>query len=65
MAWVWWLSAPVLATLAVACWSWLRSRPRPVPTTDRSMQEHTEYLDALVQTARSRDRGLGAPSEDG
>jgi hypothetical protein len=57
VAWAVWLSIPVVVTLLAAMWSWLRSRPAPSPTTNQSMQAHSEYLDALVQTARSKDRG--------
>lgn len=52
-----WLSVPVVATVLAALWSWVRSRPAPTPNTAESMQAHSEYLDALVQTARSKDRG--------
>ena len=64
MAWAWWLSGPVFATALAAGWSWLRSRPAPLPDTDRSMQQHSAYLDALVQTARSKDQGLRTPEAD-
>lgn len=61
VSWVLWLSVPVVATVLAALWSWLRSRPAPTPNTVESMQAHSEYLDALVQTARSKDRGPVAP----
>jgi hypothetical protein len=51
-------------TLLAALLTWVRSRPRRVPTTQRAMQAHSEYLDALIQTARSKDRGpLSGPPE--
>ncbi|HEV7204109.1 MAG TPA: hypothetical protein VGN18_05825 [Jatrophihabitans sp.] len=65
MSWVLWLSVPVGATVLAALWSWVRSRPAPTPNTAESMQAHSEYLDALVQTARSKDRGAAsAPAPD-
>jgi hypothetical protein len=56
------LAVPVAATLLAATWTWLRSRPAPPLTTTQSMQEHSAYLDALVETARSKDRGLSSGS---
>ncbi|WP_460607103.1 hypothetical protein [Jatrophihabitans fulvus] len=53
MAWMWWLSAPVFATVLAACWSWVRSRPKRRPTTDESLAEHRDYLDALARRPRS------------
>jgi hypothetical protein len=41
--------------------SWLLARPRRALTTDEAVRAHGEFLDALAQTARSKDRGL--PSE--
>ncbi len=61
MAWLWWLSGPVVATVVAAIWSWLRARPGKQPTTAQAMQAHGEFLDALVETARSRERGLRSP----
>jgi cytochrome c-type biogenesis protein CcmH/NrfF len=64
VSWAVWLSIPVVVTLLAALLTWLRSRPRRVPTTQRAMQAHSEYLDALIQTARSKDRGpLSGPPE--
>ncbi|SHF81007.1 hypothetical protein SAMN05443575_0955 [Jatrophihabitans endophyticus] len=60
MAWVWWLSGPVVATVLAACWSWLRSRPRPERTTAQAVRDHQDYLAALAQPPRSQDRGTGA-----
>lgn len=58
MGWALWLSIPVAATVLAATGSWLRSRPKRSPSTDEAMRAHDEFLDALVQTARSKDRGL-------
>jgi hypothetical protein len=63
VGWALWLSIPVVVTALAAVWSWVRSRPAPVPTTHQAMREHSEYLDALVQTARSKDCGLAPPSD--
>ena len=52
-----WLLIPLALTLIAALVSWLRARPRRLPGTDESMRAHGDYLDALVQTARSKDRG--------
>lgn len=56
MTWAVWLAVPVVATALAAIWAWLRSRPASRPDTQESMQAHSDYLDALVQTARSKDR---------
>jgi hypothetical protein len=57
VGWAVWLSIPVAATLLAATGSWLRARPKRAPSTDEAVRAHDEYLDALVQTARSKDRG--------
>jgi hypothetical protein len=58
------LAIPVVVTALAAVVSWWRNRPpRPIDTA-RAMREHGEYLDALVRTARSKDRGLAGPSGD-
>jgi hypothetical protein len=61
VGWAVWLSIPVAATVLAAIGSWLLARPRRAPTTDEAVRAHGEFLDALAQTARSKDRGL--PSE--
>jgi hypothetical protein len=58
VAWVLWLSGPVVATVIAALWSWLRARPEPLPDTDEAMRAHAEYLEALTHSARAKDRGL-------
>ena len=58
MGWVVWLLIPVAATVLAAIGSWLRARPKKAPTTDEAMRAHGDFLDALVQTARAKDRGL-------
>lgn len=57
MTWALWLAVPVLITLLAALVTWVRSRPRRRPGTRDAMRAHSDYLDALVQTARSKDRG--------
>jgi hypothetical protein len=57
VGWAVWLLIPVAATLLAAIGSWLRARPKKTPTTDEAMHAHSEFLDALAQTARSKDRG--------
>lgn len=52
-----WLAIPVALTVLAAMVSWLRARPERAPGTGESMRAHGDYLDALSQTARSRDRG--------
>jgi hypothetical protein len=64
MGWAVWLLVPVAATVLAAFASWLRSRPAKTPNTQQAMQAHDEFLDALVQTARSKDRGPLAPPPD-
>jgi hypothetical protein len=59
MAWAVWLAVPVVATVLAAVWAWLRGRPARKLNTSEAVQAHSEYLDALVQTARSKDRGTG------
>jgi hypothetical protein len=56
--WALWLAIPVAATVLAAIGSWWRSRPKRTLTTHEAMQAHDEFLRALVQTARSKDRGL-------
>jgi hypothetical protein len=58
MGWAVWLLVPVAATVLAAIGSWLLARPKKALTTDEAMRAHGEFLDALVQTARSKDRGL-------
>ncbi|MBE7188386.1 hypothetical protein [Jatrophihabitans endophyticus] len=55
MAWAIWLAVPVAVTLLVAVWTWVRARPPRPPSTARAMREHSDYLDALAATARSRE----------
>jgi hypothetical protein len=58
VSWALWLAVPVGCTLLAALMSWLRHRPvRVKQGTPHAIQAHAEYLDALVQTARYRDRG--------
>jgi hypothetical protein len=57
MAWAVWLLIPAIATALAAAVTWLRHRPLRPPATDEAVRRHAEYLDALVQTARSKDRG--------
>jgi hypothetical protein len=57
MGWAVWLSIPIAATALAAIGSWVRARPKKAPSTDKAMRAHGEFLDALVQTARSKDRG--------
>jgi hypothetical protein len=63
MGWVVWLAIPVVVTAVVAVLSWARSRPARRLGTDDAMRAHAGYLDALVQTARSKDRGPLARDE--
>jgi hypothetical protein len=57
VTWAVWLSIPVAVTVLAAMWSWWRSRPKRTLTTHEAMRAHDEFLDALTQTARSKDRG--------
>jgi hypothetical protein len=59
-----WLLAPVVATVLAAIGSWWRSRPKRALDTDEAMRAHSAYLDALVQTARSKDRGQHSSRSD-
>jgi hypothetical protein len=64
MAWALWLAIPVVVTVLAALGSWLRGRPARALKTDESMRAHGDFLDALVQTARSKDRGpMGGPGD--
>ncbi len=62
VSWAVWLAVPVVATMLVAGWTWLRARPEPTLDATEAIQAHSDYLDALVQTARSKDRGLSEPA---
>jgi hypothetical protein len=64
VSWALWLLAPVGATALAAIASWWRSRPKRALDTDEAMRVHSAYLDALAQTARSRDRGLNSAHGD-
>jgi hypothetical protein len=59
-----WLLIPVAATTLAALGSWWRSRPKRSLNTDEAMRAHDDFLDALVQTARSKDRGPLPPPSD-
>ncbi len=64
MTWALWLAIPVIVTVLAALVTWVGSRPARVLKTPEAMQAHSEYLDALAQTARSKDRGpLARPPE--
>jgi hypothetical protein len=58
VSWALWLLIPVAVTVLAALGSWWRSRPKRAPSTAEAMRAHGDFLDALVQTARSKDRGL-------
>jgi hypothetical protein len=64
VTWAVWLLIPVVATVLAAVGSWLRHRPARRPDAAQAMREHGEFLDALVQPARSKDRGPQAPTGD-
>jgi Ser/Thr protein kinase RdoA (MazF antagonist) len=59
-----WLAIPVIVTVLAAIITWLRGRPARPLDTDESMRAHGDYLDALVQTARAKDRGPLAQPPD-
>jgi hypothetical protein len=46
-AWLWWLAAPALVTVAAALLSWWSGRPARQPTVAQSMRAHREFLAAL------------------
>jgi hypothetical protein len=58
-----WLSVPVVLTVVASLVSWLRNRPPRPPDSRRAMQEHEDYLDALVRAARARDRAPHVPPD--
>lgn len=65
VSWMVWLLIPVAVTAVAAIVSWLHSRPDRRLKPDDAMRAHGDYLDALAQTARSKDRGpLVAPPPD-
>jgi cytochrome c-type biogenesis protein CcmH/NrfF len=57
VSWVLWLAVPVVVTLVAAAITWLRGRPARELTTRQAMRAHDDYLDALTQSPRSKDRG--------
>jgi hypothetical protein len=59
-----WLLIPAGVTVLAAVGSWWRSRPKRALNTDEAMRAHGDFLDALVQTARSKDRGSHPPPSD-
>ena len=64
VTWALWLAIPVAVTVLAAIASWLRARPARALKTDEAMRAHGDFLDALVQTARSKDRGPLTPPGD-
>jgi hypothetical protein len=56
-SWALWLALPAAATVLAAIGSWWRSRPKRTLTTHEAMQAHDQFLHALMQPARSKDRG--------
>ena len=64
VAWAVWLAVPVLVTLIVAVITWLRARPERELTTQQAMRAHEDYLDALRQPPRSKDRGPFVTGKD-
>jgi hypothetical protein len=50
-------------TVVASLVSWLRNRPPRPPDSRRAMQEHEDYLDALVRAARARDRAPHVPPD--
>jgi cytochrome c-type biogenesis protein CcmH/NrfF len=57
VGWVLWLAVPLVVTLIAAAITWLRARPARELTTQQAMRAHGDYLDALTQAPRSKDRG--------
>ncbi len=64
VTWALWLALPLAVTLLVAALSWLRGRPPRELTTRQAMRAHGDYLDALAQSPRSKDRGPFAAPRD-
>jgi hypothetical protein len=64
VTWALWLAIPVAVTVVAAIATWLRARPARALKTDEAVRAHGDFLDALVQTARSKDRGPLAPPGD-
>jgi hypothetical protein len=63
VTWAVWLAVPVAVTLVVAGISWLRRRPARELTTRQAIRAHGDYLDALRQPPRAKDRGpFAAPT---
>jgi hypothetical protein len=63
VSWAIWLLAPVAVTLLAAVASWWRHRPARPLDTKRAMRAHDEFLDALVQSARSKEKGIANGSD--
>ncbi len=63
VSWAIWLAVPFALTLLAALASWLRARPKREPNTRQAMRAHGDYLDALMQAPRSKDRGPHAPGD--
>jgi hypothetical protein len=53
-----WLAIPVVVTVLAALASWWRARPKRALTTPEAMRAHGDFLDALAETARAKDRGM-------
>jgi hypothetical protein len=64
MAWILWLALPVVAPAVVALAVWLRGRPVRTPGPEQAMQQHQDYLSALVTPARGTIRTEPAEVHD-
>jgi hypothetical protein len=64
MAWVLWLSMPVIATAAAALWAWWRGRPARTPAAHHAIKAHRDYLAALVVPVRGAVRAEPAEVSD-
>jgi hypothetical protein len=67
MSWLWWLLAPLLATIAAAVVTWIAGRPRRAPTSEEAVSTHRRFLedlaDATTPAHRARSADTGRPDK--
>jgi hypothetical protein len=56
VAWLYWLSPPVVAGAFAALWAWWPERPRRRPDTKGTIRAHGRFLDRLGREPVAADR---------
>jgi hypothetical protein len=56
MAWLWWLLAPLAATMVAAVLTWFAGRPERPPTSEQAVSSHRRFLDDLADASAPAHR---------